>query len=134
MPDGQLTRGHYEYRLVHQDLPNQSVIDVVNALHIAGHQIIFCSGRPGFDARGHDVGRASRNWLVEHLGEWTRGAPLLMRSQHDTRPDDVVKKELFDTYITGRYDVRLALEDRNQVVALWRSLGITCLQVDDGDF
>ena len=25
-------------------------------------------------------------------------------------------------------------DDRNKVVEMWRRLGITCLQVDDGDF
>lgn len=34
----------------------------------------------------------------------------------------------------GRASYRWLLEPGNRVVALWRSLGITCLQVADGDF
>jgi hypothetical protein len=30
--------------------------------------------------------------------------------------------------------VVLCLDDRNSVVKLWRDLGLTCLQVAEGDF
>jgi hypothetical protein len=57
-----------------------------------------------------------------------------MRGQTDMRPDHAVKHELFNTHIRDAYDVRPAPDDRDRVVALWRSLGIVCLQVDNGDF
>lgn len=57
-----------------------------------------------------------------------------MRAQYDRRRDDVIKRAIFETHIKGVYDVSLALDDRDRVVALWRSLGITCLQVDVGNF
>ena len=34
----------------------------------------------------------------------------------------------------GNYNVKFVLDDRNRVVEMWRSLGLTCLQVADGDF
>ena len=36
--------------------------------------------------------------------------------------------------IKDKYQVDYVLDDRNQVVEMWRSLGLTCLQVADGDF
>ena len=58
-----------------------------------------------------------------------------MRRRDDSRKDSVVKRELFDAHIRGRYFVELVLDDRDQVVSLWRrDLGLTCLQVDYGDF
>ncbi len=34
----------------------------------------------------------------------------------------------------GRYTIKFVLDDRNQVVEFWRSLGLTVLQVAEGDF
>ena len=33
-----------------------------------------------------------------------------------------------------KYSASIVLDDRKQVVDMWRSLGLTCLQVADGDF
>ncbi|MFJ5071280.1 hypothetical protein ACIQC7_33165 [Kitasatospora sp. NPDC088556] len=134
LPDGTLLRGHHDYSLVVRDLPNPPVIDTVNALRNAGHQIIFCSGRPERDDRGYSVRAATRRWLGRHLGEWADDSLLLMRGQGDRRLDHAVKHELFNAHIRDAYDVLLALDDRDRVVALWRSLGIVCLQVDEGNF
>ncbi len=59
---------------------------------------------------------------------------LEMRKEGDTRKDYIVKKEMFDTHVRDRYYIDFVLDDRNQVVDLWRSMGLTCLQVDYGDF
>lgn len=59
---------------------------------------------------------------------------LLMRKDSDDRKDSIVKKEIYDEHIKGKYNIKYVLDDRNQVVELWRSLGLTCLQVADGDF
>ena len=46
-----------------------------------------------------------------------------------------MKKEVYHKYIEGKYDVLFVLEDRDQAVAMWRKeLGLTCLQVEYGDF
>ncbi|MFD4242694.1 hypothetical protein ACFWP3_13995 [Streptomyces sp. NPDC058525] len=134
LSDGTLLRGHREYTLVVWDLPNSPIIETVNALRDAGHQIIFCSGRPERDDGGYSVRAATRSWLGQHLGKWADDALLLMRGQGDMRPDHAVKHELFNAHIRDVYDVLLALDDRDRVVALWRSLGIVCLQVDEGNF
>ena len=60
LPDGRFIRGHHDYRLVPWDLPNPPVIETVRALHAAGLEIVFCSGRPVLDDNGWDVGRATR--------------------------------------------------------------------------
>lgn len=59
---------------------------------------------------------------------------LFMRPAGDRRKDWIVKAELFDQNVRDRYHVRFVLDDRNQVVTMWRKLGLTCLQVADGDF
>lgn len=136
LPDGRLTRHHHHYRAVTWDLPNQPVIDTVRALYAAGHQIVFCSGRPIRDDDGYDVGAATYVWLAEHVGEWALGAPLFMRAQSDRRPDDLIKAEIYERFIRGRYDVRLALDDRPRVIRMWLSLGLSVFDVapDSSEF
>jgi hypothetical protein len=57
-----------------------------------------------------------------------------MRPAGDMRKDAIVKRELFDRHVRDRYDVTCILDDRSQVVDMWRSLGLTCLQVAPGEF
>ena len=57
-----------------------------------------------------------------------------MRQAGDNRDDRIVKREIYEREIKGRYNVRFVLDDRNKVVALWRDLGLPCFQVADGDF
>lgn len=59
---------------------------------------------------------------------------LYMRPQGDFRKDWVVKSELYKKYIEPDYDVLFVVEDRKQVVDMWRELGLTCLQCADGEF
>jgi predicted kinase len=123
-------RNPYDESCVIHDLPNRAVIETLRALIDAGHAPVFMSGRT-------EACRAdTATWLIEHVcPEMARSAPELhMRTVGDSRPDHVVKLELFDARVRDRYDVHMVLDDRNSVVALWRSMGLTCLQVADGDF
>jgi hypothetical protein len=58
-----------------------------------------------------------------------------MRPEGDNRKDSIVKRELFDTHVRNKFYIDFVLDDRDQVVDMWRNdLGLTCLQVDWGDF
>ena len=58
-----------------------------------------------------------------------------MRDGADLRKDSIVKREFYDNEIRDQYFVEFVLDDRNQVVDMWRKdLGLTCLQVNYGDF
>jgi hypothetical protein len=59
---------------------------------------------------------------------------LLMRAESDFRKDSIVKKELFDNHIKNKYFIEYVLDDRNQVVDMWRDMGLKCLQVQEGNF
>jgi predicted kinase len=59
---------------------------------------------------------------------------LLMRPEGDNRKDVIVKNELYENHIKGKYNILYVIDDRDQVVELWRRLGLTCLQVAWGDF
>lgn len=120
-------RSPYDGELVHTDIPNPAIVRLVADLRAGGERIVFCSGR---DAEYRDV---TMRWLLENdVAE--PDDPLLMRPAGDTRKDSIIKRELFEEHVRHAYAVRFVLDDRNQVVRMWRSLGLTCLQVADGAF
>ena len=57
-----------------------------------------------------------------------------MRATGDPRKDSIVKREIFDREIRDRYRVVGVFDDREQVVQMWRALGLTVFQVAEGDF
>lgn len=121
-------RGWHDYGRVGEDRPNMGVVDVVTDLRCSGAKIVFMSGRKDY------CREETRAWLQHYLGEWTAASPLFMRASDDNRSDDIVKHELFHEHIQGKYIVTAALDDRDRVVAMWRAIGLACLQVDLGDF
>jgi len=90
-----------------------------------GLKIIFMSGRSAV------CRTETERWLA---GEGFWDFELFMRPEGDNRKDSEIKLELFNAHVRDKYNVQLVLDDRNQVVQLWRNLGLTCLQVADGDF
>lgn len=124
-------RKPYEWHRVGEDKPNEPVIEVVRAL-AACSNIVFVSGRM------EDCREQTLDWLHEHVCRRALTcfhAPLFMRADDDYRRDTVVKREIYETWIAGRYDVAGVIDDRDQVVKMWRNeLGLTCLQVAEGNF
>ncbi len=59
---------------------------------------------------------------------------LFMRKEGDKREDSEVKREIFDNEIRGKFYIEFVMDDRNRLVKMWRDLGLTCLQVAEGDF
>jgi hypothetical protein len=53
---------------------------------------------------------------------------IYMRAGGDFRPDPVVKAELLQNILEDGFDPFLVVDDRPQVVAMWRSFGLVCLQ------
>ena len=123
------SRSPYDTSTVDQDQPHTDVIDVVGALSHAVDHVVFLSGR---DEECRD---ATFGWLRKHLGNQIYATSSLhMRPQGDRRRDSIVKAGLFDEHVRDEYRVLVVLDDRDQVVRMWRSLGLTCLQVAEGNF
>jgi phosphoglycolate phosphatase-like HAD superfamily hydrolase len=109
----------------HLDTPNPVVVALVKALQ-KDHRLIFCSGRP------ERTRRATVEWLERHLG--LNPQALYMRADSDRRADDTVKRELLERMRADRFVPELAIDDRRRVVEMWRSEGLVCAQVAEGDF
>jgi hypothetical protein len=63
-----------------------------------------------------------------------KGNRLYLRDDDDFRPDDITKKEIFDKVVSDGFKPQLAFDDRENVVKMWRSIGLPCFQVREGKF
>ncbi|MFD3807823.1 AAA family ATPase [Streptomyces sp. NPDC058611] len=119
-------RGPYDFSRCELDLLNESVKHALDAFRRAdGDTIVLLSGR------SEEHRTQTESWLRRHEVPYDE---LWMRAAGDGRRDDVVKAELFDAHVRHRYAVRVSLDDRDRVVAVWRRMGLPTWQVNYGDF
>ncbi len=123
------SRSPYDASTAEDDLLNHpvaNILEVYNEQDRFDIHVILITGRE------EKFRPQTENWLRKHKIQYEA---LYMRPTGDSRKDTVVKKEVYKKNIKDIYDVLFVLEDRDQVVAMWRiELGLTCLQVEYGDF
>lgn len=117
-------RSPFEWHRVAEDDVDDVIAEAVTAL-MHDYEIIIMSGR---DESCRDE---TKTWLNHHAIPYNE---LFMRPANDYRKDNIVKAELFDKFVRDNWDVQFVLDDRQQVVDMWRSMGLTCLQVAPGEF
>lgn len=124
------------YEALVDDKPNKWCDDMIFAMeNELGWHPIFVSGRP------EKYREKTLKWFEELWGygpeDLVSGATfmtLYMRPDGDFRKDAIVKAEIYYDKILPYWDVQLCIDDREQVVVMWRSLGLVCLQCAEGDF
>ena len=133
-------RTPFEYIKADQDEPNIPVINAVKQLaEINKYDIVFLSarenvtfatGRSKYD-NAYDL---TKDWIIRHVYD-RQAEPLdinlILRQKGDWRTDWVVKYEI---YRKNAWDVAYVFDDRDQVVKMWRDIGLTCFQVANGNF
>lgn len=109
-----------------KDVLNGPVAHILATYKQAGYAILLLSGR-------QDKHRdATLRFLEQHGIAYDM---LQMRITGDDRKDAIVKKQLFEETIRDKYYIEFVLDDRNQVVDMWRDeLKLPCFQVYYGDF
>lgn len=110
------------------DEPNQPVIDVFKALKVAGYTMVIFSGR---DAISEDI---TKLWLAKHGIDYDF---MRMRPQNSYTPDNDLKQSWLDELNVGgltKDDILFIVDDRDQVVEMWRENGHVCLQCNYGNF
>lgn len=124
-------RNPYDASTCYNDKVNKPVFEVLFQFWYSGRikKVVFCSGR-------QDKWMAETDrWLREVVG-FGNSVPyeLHMRKTNDTRKDCDVKQEMYDNCIKDKYNVVLVLDDRDQVIDVWRSNGLAAFQVNYGSF
>jgi predicted kinase len=128
-------RNPYDASTCEQDGLNEPVAQIIGDAIRRGLHMIFVSGRED------KYRNQTKAFIVKHLadkstdhGKWIFSYMLHMRKSGDKRKDSIIKREIFDEHIFGNFYVEFVLDDRNQVVEMWRELGLTCFQVAEGNF
>lgn len=118
-------RGPFEWHRVGEDDPKMVIIHLVRLLSEL-HTILIFSGRDG------SCEKQTKDWLFKHDVPYDA---LFMRPAGNFEKDNIIKRRIYDEQVKDKYDIEFVLDDRDQVVEMWRKdLGFTCLQVDYGNF
>ena len=125
-------RGPFDFDKIGGDAVNDPVLNILQKYEPT-HRIIILSGRNlGTKEDFYKYYDITSEWLFNKNVPYTK---LLMRHYNDYRKDSEVKKELFEKYIKDEFYVELVLDDRDQVINMWRlELGLPCFQVWYGNF
>lgn len=103
------------------DPVNPEVLAKLKQFEREGFQINYVSARPD------QYRKQTAAWLDKH------GCPkgqLIMRSQRDMRPDEQVKQDILDENFDVD-NVHVVLDDRPQVIKMWKSNGIEVIEITD---
>lgn len=110
------------------DVVNESVKQILDMYihhpYACAPRILFLSGRSG------KYEQTTREWISRKIGLPNKTWELYMRKEGDSRSDVIVKKELFDEHVRDKYHVDFVIDDRLQILDLWRSLGIFTFSVN----
>jgi hypothetical protein len=126
-PNGRLDWGKFfNSTNIKLDEPNLPVIKMAQLFSEQGFNIVILSGR------SNKTETATRSWLSKNKVPFNK---LIMRNSETDHftPDWVLKKNMLDENLDIN-DVFLVVDDRDRVVKLWRSLGLTTFQVAEGNF
>ena len=116
----------HDASLIKHDKPNWPVIKMAQLFAEQEFKIVIFSGRSDKTAT------ATLSWLSQNKVPFNK---LVMRP-HNTMgfvPDEILKKDMLDNHVDIS-DIFMVVDDRQKVVAMWRSLGLICIQVADGNF
>lgn len=108
------------------DRLNKPVAEILKTFAEKGYHILLVSGR-------EDCYREPTVVFLEKHG--IKYNHLWMRKSKDYRKDYTIKKEIYEKEIENKYYIEFVLDDRDQVVELWRNeIKLPCLQVNYGHF
>ena len=125
-PNGKMDWGiFFDPKNINLDEPNIPVITMARMLHSQGFNIVIFSGRT------NKTEHTTRSWLTHNRVPFHK---LVMRDKvRHFMPDNEFKKQLLDEYVDID-DVFLVVDDRQQVVDMWRKNGLITFQVANGNF
>jgi hypothetical protein len=123
-------------------LPDAVIVDVDGTIARMNGRSPFDWHRVGEDSPRHEVWTAVKGFAVERIvvsgrdeccrketAEWllkhfSHGGKLFMRPAGDMRKDAIVKAEIYESEIKGKYNVVAIFDDRMTVCRAWSALGL----------
>ncbi|PVB20838.1 AAA family ATPase [Mycobacteroides abscessus] len=124
-------RSPYDYTRVHEDAVHWDIVYLLDQLAADGYEILFVSGRDDTCSQG------TLDWLTQTGLDYR----LFMRDTvadvdecGGKLPDYEVKYRLFNWHIRNKWRVDYVIDDRRQVIDMWRGIGLRVLDVAGNDF
>ncbi|MGF7150438.1 putative kinase [Sphingomonas zeicaulis] len=123
--------GEKDWIAFFRDMQDDPVIEPIATLARLLHKAV--EARHGLDAvlivtarpERPDWRQTTLDWLEINAIPYDR---IYFRPEGDTRPDQIVKADILQRILEDGYDPVLVIDDRPQVVKMWRAHGITTLQ------
>ena len=115
----------YNPKNIEMDKPNSSIIELNQTLFNAGYRIDILSGR------SDRTQKATKMWLYNNKVYYHN---LRMRDKENLYLKDSTLKRNWLNKFYKKEHILFVIDDRKQVVDMWREEGLTCLQVADRDF
>lgn len=116
-------RSPYDTSGYMDDTLYDAVGSIVNMAYGHGYKVIIVTGRSSEHLR------TTTEWL-DKVG--VNYDEIYTRPNEDRRKDYDIKREIYETGIKDRYNIKFVLEDRPRNVRMFRSLGLTVLDVGSG--
>lgn len=113
-------RNPFEWDKVDTDDCNFMIRDIVLSLS-KNNNIVFVSGRDNI------CRDKTTQWINQHFPNMK--FDLLMRSNGDYRPDEIIKREIYNRFLSNMNCV-MVIDDRPKVVKMWKSLGLFVIDVN----
>jgi hypothetical protein len=113
-----------------KDTPNWPVLFTLDAL--SRHADVWI-----WSGRSDEVRDKTLDWLYKNtmFDPEQIARILLMRPAGDYTPDDQLKKTWYEALSEiDKRRIVAVFDDRDRMVAMWRSLGVACFQVAPGGF
>lgn len=123
-------RGPFDWRKVGLDDIDLGVAHVLDGISMINYATVFL-----FSGRDEVCRPETEEWLERHDISYKQ--LYMRRSDHKDAnggqvKDTLVKKEMYEKYIKGKYNVLLILDDRPQVCRMWRDeYGLRVLNLGD---
>jgi len=118
-------RSHYDFTNVSGDIPNRDIVKLVKKLYETTNNIYIVSGRED------SCRKETEEWLEKNDIYYI---DLYMRKTNDNREDSIIKREIYEAKFKDKLNILGVIDDRDRVVQMWRSLGITVFQCAYGNF
>lgn len=124
--NGKIDFNHFlDPKNVIKDPLNVWCSELISAMYSLDYIIIFVSGRED------SLKETTINWLKSHM---MNHHVLFMRKAGDYRKDYEVKTEIYNRHIKDEYEILFVVDDRKQVVDMWREMGMVVLHCAEGNF
>lgn len=109
------------------DIPNSSICFLVRTMHEQGCKVIIITGREG----APDIMEATKSWLKNHDIPYD---DIFFRPYKDYSKGAPTKERIYKEKIEPNYNVWFVLDDNYKCVQMYRDLGLTVLQPNEGKF